>query len=374
MSVAIRLATLQGTIIVPVLSGLEADRASTISLLVLGLLSSAQGMDRAHKCSEVLSILAHKISEYSDIPDANSLLILRTLLQSVYESLVFVSKSPLDKSGHVSLQRTLLTIFKSALCTFGAAQVINLQSKSDEATARDLFVLIAVGSNIGNITQQMDFSRAPFAAEMVQSNLVSNLIDLFSSLDVLGQNSLVDTIATAVLQMLIILLDISEVAGHMMHSGVLNMLIESRLCLSIQKKPLAPRDDSEAHSLWLHGVLPLVLGLISRLGPRMKDDIAIFLTTYSNQIETNFASWSAPSIITKAQAEEFILLIKLTENYNSALELKDNSFSETKAYLHERINYLQSHPRWTAALIQPLEDQESVTRYLEEALDLLQKE
>lgn len=374
MSIVIRVSGLQEDNTIPVSSDIVRERASTMTFVINALLLSATKLGRDQECLDLLEILAEKLLDHADISEPQSLTITRAMLQSVCQLVEFLTHITIPQGGQLSLQRTLATIFNVAICRFGADQVAHLQSTQDEATVQDLFILVVLGTSIATLLRKWELSTAPFAADMIQSPLVHNLIELFTALDGSLSNALVRHCASGALHMLITILDITNSASQLMHSGAIRMLVESRLCLALQRNPLLPHNDSDAHSLWLHGILPLVLGLISRLRVRMKDDTATFLTTYSKQIEANFASWSLPVVITRAQTEEFLLLFMLTEDYNSALGGNDNSFGETKKYLHERIDYLLSHPRTTAALVQPPEDQECVTENLKEALARLAKE
>lgn len=344
---------------IPILPGIELERTSTIALLINSLQSSAVACERQEECLILLDCLAHQlISQMS--PTTQAISLTRSMLRSICELLSRVALVSVPKSRLLALQRTLSTIFNLAVCQFGANQLNDFRNSRREDVVQDLLVMITLGNDLARILQKWDMSRAPFAGDLMQSNLINNLVDMFASSNESNTNSQSSFNATTAMQMLIMILDVTKAANQLMHCGIMRAITESAVCLRLQKSAALSQSDPALYTLWLHGILPLVLNLATCLGGRMKDEIATFVTSYAKQIEANFASWSGPSVITRAQTEEFLLLLFLIGIYDVSQEPSEKGFGETRQYLYERIEYLLSHPRTTTALISPSEDEEPV--------------
>lgn len=350
---------------IPFTKSLVRETLSTASSLIYSLCSSTDHTD-ADGLISILDDLTLKLGQ-SDKVEAQDA---RTITQLICQVLNAISELSLPRSLLPLLQRQVSQTFGQVICIHGPKYIQTLRHSHAAHAGEQLSILIVVGRLISSLAQKHALPPAPFASELVQSSLLSDLVGFFSSIEDISPESQASSNAYSALQMLLMLHSVTKASTQFMHAGLFRMLLESRLCLTIQSKGSSGTVDL-FQSLWVSSILPLQLCMINSLGVRIKDETEILINAYHKRIQSSISCWTKPHNINSTTTQELVLTLLLTGSYDNMLQAPDEEYATTKSVLADRLDYLITHPKTTSALTSPGDDESQITKDLQTAVEIL---
>lgn len=150
-------------------------------------------------------------------------------------------------------------------------------------------------------------------------------------------------------------LNVSQIADQLINNGILDSLMESPTSLKIREGGVTPTTNPQLHTLWIKGILPILLVLLQNVGSRIVGDILIIINFFSEQIQSSFDSWSNPTEIstsTITETTQLLLLVDILGKFSSNPDAIKNNLKGTIPLSEDligSIDYLLSHPRFLNA-------------------------
>lgn len=197
------------------------------------------------------------------------------------------------------------------------------------------------------------------------SPCIKSIMTLYSYSDILPNGSDDAVYGELVLGYFLEALKIDKFADLLVSNGILDLLMESPISRKIQEGGIKPTSNPKLHSLWVKGILPLLLVLLQKVGPRIVSDASVVFSFFSEQVKFAITSWRNPSEVSVSVITEttqlFLLadmLQKLAPSPDFVSELQDAVLS-SRDELTGSIDYLLSHPRFlNASLVATSSDEQ----------------
>lgn len=288
--------------------------------------------------------------------------------QLICTVLASISKLTLSRNELLPLQRHLSMVFGQVVCAQAMHCAETLRRAKTEEVIDCANTVIVMGRLIADLLERHNLPKASFALELSRTNAFEALTALFADMSDLNEQTR-NSYAYTLVQMLLMLFDVTNAANQMMHAGIFRLLLDSQVARQIQAAPTTKSESST--KLWVSGFLPLMLCLVNSLGVRVKDELEILINAYSRRIEHNFSSWTKSSAINDLMTRELVLIVMLNGSYDSMLEEPDQDYVSARDDLAGRLEYMLAHPKTTMALNVDKDHEKEILENLKAALDIL---
>lgn len=254
----------------------------------------------------------------------------------------------------------------SIICIRGLRSLISSLAPNGVDRTSDFLQINNILRKCLNLARKQEFAAGSMSMdsdEIFQLNSISHLSTVITEVGcdraVLGLFAnaldLDNAPAYAELSLMYIIewLSVRSVAERFISQGLLGMIMESKLCVSIQDVVTA-RSDPQLYELWAKGILTIILMLLRQFKSRVVTDIVILLKPYYNQIQNSLRSWDTDGVLISLTSIEeafqlfliFDILKQLSQSqYHSALP----AFS--KSVVADCVDYLLSHQKLLQARI-----------------------
>lgn len=273
----------------------------------------------------------------------------RYLLRAIIISLDNFKDHPATLNSQ--LEQILKSIFKFVIINgIEAAVHATVEEQSSDA-ANDMVLIIATLRMCLAIPGVSAIYPA-VTALMTESECARSVLSLYSYAQNIVDRE--DEFCKLTLTYLLQWLDIDTIADHLVSIGMLNVLVESPISQGIHTGGIRPATHYRLYSLWVEGILPIVITLLRKLGSRIVFDILFVLDFFSEQVKFALTAWRNPSDLTLevvTETSQLILLIDLVYKFHPSPSLLELSFVPSTAELDSYFDHLLLHPRFLNSVI-----------------------
>lgn len=269
----------------------------------------------------MLIIKSNDVDYLKNIPHSTNCNIYRPVLRSI---LIILSMASTGPHFIEMASDQLLEFFEWSFCKGGhllfaeiLTDITTSTSKGKEVVIynfndriKDLCLLLSVFTEVKALTPSTDFNKI-MASSMNDVGTLKVILNLYSSshLFKLDDEPVLGSITLAFISKLC---SIREVAETFITNGLLSVLLESPLSVVIQQGNLKLESQSKLHSIWSHGLLTILLLLLSKFGSKILAESCLFVSYFSKQIKSTILIWSDSNLtISSALIRETSQLIML---------------------------------------------------------------
>ncbi|EDO17763.1 hypothetical protein Kpol_541p6 [Vanderwaltozyma polyspora DSM 70294] len=210
------------------------------------------------------------------------------------------------KGGHLIFADILSDI------TICSAKGENVSIYSFSEKLQDLCLLLSIFSKLKSLGPSDDFNKI-MASSLNDVGTLKVILNLYSSshLFKIDDEPVLGSITLAFISELC---SIEDIAQTFISNGLISVLLESPLSVAIQQGDLKLESHSRLHSIWSHGILTILLILLSKFGTKILAESILFVSYFSRQIKSTILSWSdSKLLISTALIRETSQLILLQQ-------------------------------------------------------------
>lgn len=197
----------------------------------------------------------------------------------------------------------------------------------------------------------------------VDNGTIKALLNLFSYAHLVEVN---DEPVFAQLSLMFIqqFLQIDLIAQQLFTTGLLVVLVQSTISQPIRKGGVSIQATPQYHGIWSSGLLPIFIGLLTKLGPNILSELLLAIQAYKAQIEFCVESWAKDSSSIKIssalilETSQILLLLHLVKAMSGHYTEHVDSFPalNTDVKRDEFVDYVKNllkHPKFLSSRIIP---------------------
>lgn len=253
----------------------------------------------------------------------------RPLLRSIILALSFATSG----SRFIEMEADLLLeFFEIAFCRGVQLIISEILSDISSSTSsgkqvvifnmgeriQDLFLLLSLFTKIRSLNPTENFTMI-MASSLNEIGTLKVILNLYSSSHLFKVNG-EEILGSLVLTFVSELCTIDQVATKFITNGLFATLLESPLSVAIQEGNIKPEQNASLHSIWSNGLLSIILLLLSKFGTKVLPECCLFLSYFSQQVETAVFRWSdsrlAVSTALIRESTQLVLLQKILHSLN----------------------------------------------------------
>lgn len=334
-----------------------------------------------HRTDLIFIIKYHSLRCGVTLQDCTSIQNIYNLLASsdykLIEGISFSGKVDTPSITYRQLLRTLSVVFESLQAvfennyqllqvvygTFSVVIVGGMTAASQAAISNprggadiDMVIIISILKKCLGINGVKGLF-PKLASLLSESQCIKSVMSLYSySKDLLNGNE-EQIYGELALTFFLEWMNIDQIADQLIRNGLLDLLMESPISRKIHEGGIKPTTNPKLHTLWVNGILPVLLTLLQKVGSRIVGDILVVVDFFSEQIRFTVSSWRNPSEITISvitETTQIILLVDMLNKLSSSPEFISEQLDGMVLPREELVgyfDYLISHPRFLNATL-----------------------
>ncbi|CCE63934.1 hypothetical protein TPHA_0G00980 [Tetrapisispora phaffii CBS 4417] len=318
-----------------------------LSFFILFTIQKQSKKIEEQKLMEIFSHLvcifkSSKISYLDNIPYSTN----NNMYRPILRSLLLVLQISKDNSSFVELMSDeIIEFFELCFCK-GAhlilaellTEITNTPKNNSKKTPfnfadriQDLCFLLSIFKCIKALSPSNDFNKV-IASSLNEIGTIKVLLNTYSSSHLFKYDE-EPVLGSIALNFIAELCSVAEIAKVFIFNGLFAVLLESPISVAIQQGSLKPETKIKLHNIWSHGLLSIILVLISLFGYKVLAESCLFVSYFTNQIKDTTSSWCYRNLnISSAvirETSQLILLQKMLNELNYKKFLSESGKTAT---------------------------------------------
>ncbi|KAL7784232.1 nucleoporin subcomplex protein binding to Pom34 domain-containing protein [Trichoderma afarasin] len=305
------------------------DRRANLALILIQRL--AQSTLAIKDVNQLLETLIGTINSVDEPFESESLGYYRTLLKALFVTLrayqttssKMAASSQADLEGSmVTVTQTILNILDTVVASGFRSLVSLIHDKETDVFPEDLALLTAIMQaclSVPNIEQ----SQTQILNIMASHDATHAATSLYSWADKLGEHG--DPVYGEL--SILFLLELSTLpllAEQLACDGVLGSILSANLTKFMLRTNVSPYADASiaqrCYGIWVKGMLPLMLNLLTALGATVAPEITYVLNQFPHLLQASVERFEAPGASrTKEKSTQYLTLLGTSEIHSLAL-------------------------------------------------------
>lgn len=303
-------------------------RADLALILIQRLVNSTLAVKDVN---QVLDTLIGTINSVEEPFEAESIAYYRTLLKALFVTLrayqtassKAAASSQADLEGSlVTVTQTILNVLDTVVARGFRSLVSLIHDKAADVFPEDLALLTAIMQaclSVPNIEQ----SQTQILNIMASHDATHAATSLYSWADKLGDHG--DPVYGEL--SILFLLELSTLpllAEQLACDGVLGAILSANLTKYLLRTNVSPYADApiaqRCYGIWVKGMLPLMLNLLTSLGATVAPEITYVLNQFPHLLQASVERFEAPGASrTKEKSAQYLTLLGTSEIHSLAL-------------------------------------------------------
>ena len=306
---------------------LVEDRANLALVLIQRLARSHLPMK---DINQLLGTLVGTLNGVEEPFANNTISYYRTLLKALFVTLRAYQMGDAKAAGEgaaeassVTLTQTVLNLL-DAVVGRGFRALVSLVHDGDSDICPEDFGLLTAILQACLCLPNIDQAQTQILNIMATHDVVSAATSLFSWADKLSVQG--DPVYGELSVLFLLELStLSMVAEQLACDGLLSNLLSANITKFILKSHISPNSDTpiaqRCYSIWVKGLLPLMLNFLTSLGAAVAPEISYILNQFSHLLKASVDRFEAPgaSRTVSRSASQYITLLATSEIHSLAL-------------------------------------------------------